>query len=44
MAVAREKSRLVTLNAIPTGRPTPLPNSAIETHPVISVDVCVFTG
>ena len=39
MTVAREKSRLVPLKAIPTGRPTPLANAAIETPPVITVDV-----
>ena len=39
MAVTREKSRLVPLKAIPTGNPTPLANAAIETPPVITVDV-----
>ena len=31
MAVTREKSRLLQINAIPTGRPTPLAKTAIET-------------
>ena len=35
----REKSRLVPLNAIPTGRPTPLANAAMEIPPAITVDV-----
>ena len=39
MTVAREKSRLVPLKAMPTGRPTPLANAAIEIPPVITVDV-----
>ena len=39
MVVARERSRLVPLKAIPTGRPTPLANAAIEIPPVITVDV-----
>ena len=39
IAVRREKGRLIPLNAIPTGRPTPLANVAIETPPVITVDV-----
>ena len=39
MVVAREESRLVPLNAVPTGRPAPLANAAIETPPVITVDV-----
>ena len=39
MAVARERSRLVPLKAIPTGNPTPLANAAIEISPVITVDV-----
>ena len=39
MAVARERSRLVPLKAIPTGNPTPLANAAIEIPPVITVDV-----
>ena len=34
-----EKSRLIPLNAIPTGKPTPLANAEIETPPVITVDV-----
>ena len=39
IAAAREKDWLVPLNAIPTGRPTPLANTAIKTPPVITVDV-----
>ena len=39
IAVAREKSRLVSLNTIPTGRPAPLGNGATETPPVIAVGV-----
>lgn len=39
LAVAREKRRLVPLNAISTGRPAPLVNVAMETPPVIVVDV-----
>ena len=39
MTVARERSRLVPLKAMPTGRSTPLPNSAIEIPPVINFDV-----
>ena len=39
MAVARERSRLVPLKAVPTGNPTPLANAAIDTPPVITVDV-----
>ena len=39
MAVARERSRLVLLKAIPTGNPTPLANAAIEIPPVITVDL-----
>ena len=39
MAVARERSRLVPLKAIPTGNPTPLVNTAMLVHPVITVDV-----
>ena len=39
MIVAREKSRLVPLKAMPTGKPTPLANAGIETSPVIIVDV-----
>ena len=39
MAVARERSRLVPLKAIPTGNPTPLANAEIEIPPVITVDV-----
>ena len=36
---ARERSKLIPLKAMPTGRPTPLANAAIETPPVITVDV-----
>ena len=39
MTVAREKSRLVTLKVLPTGRSRLLENAAIETLPVITVDV-----
>ena len=39
MAVARERKRLVPLNAMPTGNPTPLANAAIESPSVITVDV-----
>ena len=42
MAVARERSRLVPLKAIPTGNPTPLANVAMlipPVPPVITVDV-----
>ena len=39
MTVARERSRLVPLKAIPTGKATPLANVAIEIPPVITVDV-----
>ena len=39
MEVARERSRLVPLKAVPTGNPTPLGNAAIEILPVIAVDV-----
>ena len=39
MAVARERSRVVPLNAIPTDNPTPLGNAAIEVPQVIAVDV-----
>ena len=38
MTVAREKSRLVRLKAMPTGRPTPLADAAVEIPPVINVD------
>ena len=45
MTVARKRSRLVPLQAMLTGRPTPLANAAIETPSVITVDVIrsVFT-
>ena len=39
MTATRERIRLVPLKAIPTGRPTPPANAAIETPPVITVDV-----
>ena len=39
MTVARERSRLVPLKAMPTGKPRPLANAAIETPVVIAVDV-----
>lgn len=38
-AAARKKSRLVPFNAVPTSRPTPITNAAIETPPVMTVDV-----
>ena len=37
-AVARQRSSLVPLKAIPAGNPTPLANAAIEIPPVITVD------
>ena len=39
ITVERERSRLVPLKAMPTGRSTPLANAAIEIPPVITVDV-----
>ena len=39
MTVARERSRLVPLKTMPTDRPTPLANTAIEIPPMITVDV-----
>ena len=39
MTVARERSMLVPLTAMPTGRPAPLANAAMEVPPVITVDV-----
>ena len=39
MTVVGERSRLAPLKAIPTGRPTPPANAAIEVPPVIIVDV-----
>ena len=39
MAVAREKSRLVPINAIPKGRPTSFENATIETSSVITVGI-----
>ena len=39
IAVARERSRLVLLKAIPTGNSTPLANPAMLIPPVITVDV-----
>ena len=39
MTVAKERSRLVPLKAMPTGRPKLLANSATEIPPVITVDV-----
>ena len=39
MAVARERSRLVQLKAIPTVNPMPLANAEIDISPVITVDV-----
>ena len=39
IAVAKERSRLVRLKAVPTGNATPLANAVIEIPPVITVDV-----
>ena len=39
MTVARERSRLVPLKAMATGRPKLLTNAAIETPPVTTADV-----
>ena len=39
LTVERERSRLLQLKAMPTGRPTPLANAAIEIPPLIIVDV-----
>ena len=39
MTVVRERSRLVPLKAMSTGRPTPLANAAIEIPPEITVHV-----
>ena len=39
MAIARENSRPVPLNAISTGGPAPFLDAAIETPPVMTVDV-----
>ena len=39
MTVASERSRLVPLKVMPTGRPIPLANAATEIPPVITVDV-----
>ena len=38
MTVTSKKSRLVSLKALPTGRPTPLVNGAMLIPPVITVD------
>ena len=38
IAIAREKTRLVPLNVIPTGRPA-LINAAVESPPVITANV-----
>ena len=38
MAVARERSRLVPLKAMPTSRPAPLADAAMKIPPVITVD------
>lgn len=40
IAVAREKSRLVPLNAIPKIKLAPVANAAIETPLVVTEDVC----
>ena len=39
MTVVREKSKPVPLKVMPTGKPTPLANAAIEYLPVVTVDV-----
>ena len=39
ITVERERSRLVPLKAMPTGRSTPLANAAIEIPPVVTVNV-----
>ena len=39
IAIAREKSRLVSFNAISTDKPASLANAAVETPPVIIFDV-----
>ena len=39
MAVARERSSVVPLKALPTSNPTPLANTTMEITPVINVDV-----
>ena len=39
IAVAKERSRLVRLKAVPTGNATPLANAVIEIPLVITVDV-----
>ena len=39
MAVARERSMLVPVKAIPTGNPTPLTNAAMLIPPVITVGI-----
>ena len=39
MAVTRERSRLVPPKAMPTDRPTPLANAAIDILQVITIDV-----
>ena len=39
VTVARERSRLVPLKAIPMGRTTPLANAVLEIVPVNNVDV-----
>ena len=39
MAIVREKSRPVLLNAISTGEPAPFADAAIVTPPVMTVDV-----
>ena len=39
MTGARERSKLVPLKAMPTGKSTPLENASTEIPPVITVDV-----
>ena len=39
ITVARERSRLVPLKAIPTGNPTPLANAVVEIPRLPTVDV-----
>ena len=43
IAVTREKSGLAPLNAIPISQPTPRSNIAMETSPLIAVDVILVS-
>ena len=38
LTVARKKGKLILLNAVPTDRPKPLANAAMETSSVLTVD------